>query len=568
MSQDKGLKAWFRQRFPLATFGYEVPPHANTFLFSLGGITMISVVILVVTGIILAQFYSPNPETANQSIRILLTQYRMGSFIRGLHAWAAQIAVISLLLHLLRVLFYGSYKKPREINWLIGVVLFVLMVGLFFTGTVIKWDQEGFEALSHTIAVSKLLGPLGFYLSPTFISNISLLGKFFTLHLSLLPILLMVVLVIHLYLIKMLKVSPLPWEPSNLNPGKHTFVQHFYKLIGYFFVVLGLIFILSVLFPPELGPVPVKGVEASKPPWLFMGIFSIENWAGIPGLVWGSLVVFALLILVPVIDRGKSQLFRDRKAVVSLYTIICLVMAGLTLYAYVTKPKQHIGMGSEGKNIPIADNTKDIESQKGQPPVVKGINESLGIVNQLKTAVANKDAVNAKTLAAKLDEALDPIKKDIKAKDPDLVNDLKSDDLIDLFKDASPDFAKANSLLDSIQKALEKAKDMFTGATGSMATKDGMAGKLSAAMDLVDQIKDAVKDKDMTKASSKAGDLDKALDPLKDDLKSKDPSLVKDLDTDSLMDMLKDASPDIAKINSMLDAMDKALDKAKDMYAK
>jgi len=553
MSESKGVKAWFKERFPLATFGYEVPSHANTFLFSLGGITMISVAILIVTGIILAQFYSANPTTANQSLRTLMTQYQLGPFIRSLHVWAAEIAVVTLLLHILRLLFYGSYKKPREINWLIGVVLFALMIGLFFTGTVIKWDQEGYEALAHTTAIGKLLGPLGIYLSPTFISNVALMSKFFTLHISILPVLLVTVIVAHLYLVKMLKISPLPYAAKSEDSGKHTFFQHIYKLIGYAFIFIGLLFILAVLFPSELGPKPVIGVEAYRPPWLFMGIFSIENWAGIPGLIWGAVVVAIMLILAPFVDRGKTQLFKDRKAFVILSALTVLLLVGLTVNAYATKPKQHIGMGG-GE---AASTSMDSGSMDASSGTVKSIDDAMNVVTQLQTAITNKDATSGKTLAGKLDETLDPVKGAIKSKDAALVDQLKTDDLTDVFKDSAPDFVKAGSLVDGIQKALNQAKDMFSGP----------AAKIDDAMGILGQMKSALASKDMKMAGDKATALDGTLDPIKKDLQSKDASLVSALDTDSLMDLMKDANPDVAKINAMLGTMQTALDKAKAMYA-
>ena len=163
MSKDKKFSEWLMQRLPLKTFNYEVPKHANTFLFSLGGITLISVIVAIFSGVILAVFYSPNPELANQSIRIFVTDVKLGSLVRGLHVWAANVAVVMMIIHLLRVLFYGSYRKPRELHWLFGVALFVVMVGLVFTGTILKWDQEASEALAHAQELSKLAG-LGFFL--------------------------------------------------------------------------------------------------------------------------------------------------------------------------------------------------------------------------------------------------------------------------------------------------------------------------------------------------------------------------------------------------------------------
>jgi quinol-cytochrome oxidoreductase complex cytochrome b subunit len=128
------------ERLGLKALQYPVPEHANTLAWSLGGLTAASLLILIVTGLLLTQFYNPVPEVANQSVRDIITGVWGGNFIRGIHFWAAQAMYVLAGLHLLRVFLDGSYKRPREGNWLVGVALFALTVGALFTGTVLKWD--------------------------------------------------------------------------------------------------------------------------------------------------------------------------------------------------------------------------------------------------------------------------------------------------------------------------------------------------------------------------------------------------------------------------------------------
>src|SRR3546814_19946153 len=85
------------------------------------------------------------PEAANASVRDIVTDVWAGQFLRGVHYWAAQAMYVLAALHLLRVFLTGSYKRPREANWLVGVAMFALVIGAIFTGPVLKWDQEGFE---------------------------------------------------------------------------------------------------------------------------------------------------------------------------------------------------------------------------------------------------------------------------------------------------------------------------------------------------------------------------------------------------------------------------------------
>lgn len=543
MEKDKEKTGnWFSKRFPLSAFNYKVPKHANTFLFSLGGITLIHVIILIVTGFILIQYYDPNPERANQSIRILMTQVSLGSFIRGLHVWAATFVTVVVILHLLRVLFWGSYKKPRELHWVFGVVLFVLMIALFFTGTVLKWDQEAYEAFSHAVATGALLGPLGFYFANWFAPNIPLLTKFFTLHTSILPLLLALFIVIHLFLIKTLKISPLPYKPKEEKSyGDHTFFQHFYKLFGYGLIVFGVLSIFAILFPPTLGPLPTEGIESMRPPWLFMGIFSIENWAGLPGLLWTAVIIIVLLFLIPFLDRAKSQMWKNRKTFVTIAAIAVLLLAGLTVNAYASKPKNHIGMSM--------GSVADIDNQT----VAATIKQSLQRVDQMRTDVKKNNLTDARNLSNELKQTLDLLNPTIAGSTTGPGKTIKVDSLDQVLKADRPDPAKVMAGLNDSANAL-KSTALYFPVTDQQ--------RVQSAVAFVGQLESAIDTKNKDNASMYAENLDSILDPVKDVLKDKDASVVNQLNTDGLNDALKDAHPDWQKAKNITDDMNQALTKA------
>jgi Cytochrome b/b6/petB len=117
------------ERLGIDAVRYPVPAHANRIAYSLGGLTAVSLFILIVTGIILGQFYNPDPALANASVRHIVNGVYLGRFVRGVHFWAAEAMYVLIILHLLRIYFTGSYKRPREANWLIGVGMFALTIG-------------------------------------------------------------------------------------------------------------------------------------------------------------------------------------------------------------------------------------------------------------------------------------------------------------------------------------------------------------------------------------------------------------------------------------------------------
>lgn len=195
------------ERLGLSGLAYPVPEHANALPYFLGGITLAGFVILVATGIIMAQFYHPHPANAHDSVIYIITEAPFGDFIRSLHFWAANVVVITAILHLIQVFVSGSFKRPREVNWLVGLGLLALTFAFVFTGTVLKWDQEGVEALAHNREIGEILGSFGTWFTGELTISVPLLTRFNLAHVSLLVVLLVVFVLFHLYLIKQHGVS-------------------------------------------------------------------------------------------------------------------------------------------------------------------------------------------------------------------------------------------------------------------------------------------------------------------------------------------------------------------------
>jgi quinol-cytochrome oxidoreductase complex cytochrome b subunit len=138
----------WREELGLTALDYPIPTHANSFWYSLGGITLFCFVVTFVTGVILTQFYNPSPTVAHASVRYISATPGL-KLIRALHHWSANLGFALLIAHMLRVVFTGGYRPPRTITYLFGVALLFVAFQLFFTGTVLKWDQEGYEAMAQ-----------------------------------------------------------------------------------------------------------------------------------------------------------------------------------------------------------------------------------------------------------------------------------------------------------------------------------------------------------------------------------------------------------------------------------
>ncbi len=346
----KGFWQAVDERLGISELKYHVPDHAQGLGYSLGAITLVAFLILVVTGIWMGQFYNPMPDTARSSVLYLLTSAPAGFFARNLHYWAANAMLLTALLHMLRVLWTGAYKRPREANWLVGVALLGLTVGLVFTGSILKWDQESIEGLGHNVETAALLGGIGSWFSPEFSGSIPLLTRLYIAHIAILPILLAALFAVHALLIKLHGLAPNAFAGRTATTRKTagesshaTFLEHLgaaglYSLIG-----LGVLVFLAVAVPAQLGPAPVTGIEVTKPWWMFLPIFAVENWVGLGGLLWVSVGIFVALALVPFVDRNPYLHPARRKGALIVYGLLALLLVALGIFAKFAPGAAHLG---------------------------------------------------------------------------------------------------------------------------------------------------------------------------------------------------------------------------------
>jgi len=327
------LQNLLKHRLGLDTLEYEIPEHSNSIKYSLGGMTITSFGVLVISGILLAQFFNPTPERANSSVHFLMDQVYLGWFLRGIHFWAGEILTITIILHMIRVFYTASYKNPREVNWLIGVGLLGLMITLMFTGTVLKWDQEGYEALDHFLWVAEKFGILGVPLTEKFSPGVPLLSRIYMAHISFLPIVTMGLLGLHVFYIKYHKLSA---KPGETDAGRMIpFTNHMAYLRRAGIGIFTLICLLALTVAPPLGNAPIMGLEVTKPPWQFVWIYALENlW--VPSLIVAPILIGFCLVSVPFIDRSAETDPKKRPIAMIILWSTILLFAGLTLWGKFT----------------------------------------------------------------------------------------------------------------------------------------------------------------------------------------------------------------------------------------
>jgi menaquinol-cytochrome c reductase cytochrome b subunit len=192
----------------------KVPKGTNWF-YTLGSATLFAFLSQAVTGVFLAMYYDPSPTRAYESTRYLTNEVFLGEFVRGMHRWGSTVMVVLIFLHMARTFFFGAYKYPRELNWIIGVVLLVLTFVMGLTGYLLPFDQRAYWATivaANITASGPLVGPyMGDFLRGGAEFGAATLSRFYAIHMLLVPGLIAALIGAHLYLVTKLGTTAPPW---------------------------------------------------------------------------------------------------------------------------------------------------------------------------------------------------------------------------------------------------------------------------------------------------------------------------------------------------------------------
>ena len=190
--------------------------------YVLGSVRLFLFTLQVVTGILLAMNYSPSPEHAHSSVSYMMQKIPMGSVVRGLHHWGASFMVVAVTLHLLRTFFYGAYKYPRELTWITGIFIWLLVLGFGFTGYLLPWDQKAYWATmvgANIASQAPFLGPaIAKVLRGGEALGAVTLTRFYAFHVLLLPALTALLIGFHLFLVVRIGISAPPEKEDKNKP--------------------------------------------------------------------------------------------------------------------------------------------------------------------------------------------------------------------------------------------------------------------------------------------------------------------------------------------------------------
>ena len=303
-----------------------IPVHGMTPFYYLGGMALFLFLVLVASGLLLALYYRASPEAAFESVQRIMTDVEFGWLIRSVHAWAANLLIGVVFIHLLTAYVMRAYAAPRELTWVTGYGLMGIFLVFGFSGYLLPWNELSFFATRVGTAIAGATPVIGDDLLVLMRAGENVTGdtlsRFHALHVSILPLLAFAVLALHLYLVQRHGMS-VPAAAADQHGGAKKvptmpFVPHFLlrDMVGWY-VALGLLAALAALFPWELGEKadPFGAAPAGiKPEWYFLFMFQAlkklpPHILGIEGEVLGLAffnLAFLVVLAVPFLDRGPT----------------------------------------------------------------------------------------------------------------------------------------------------------------------------------------------------------------------------------------------------------------------
>ncbi len=326
-----GVSSWL---IPLAKHPV---PHArkSAWFYVLGSATLFVFIVQIVTGIALASAYVPSAGQAYQSLTFISGTH-FGSIIRGIHAFGASAMVILIGLHAIRVYLWGSYKYPRQMGWLTGVALLFLVLGMAFTGQLLRWDQTGVWSVVIAAEQAGRTPFIGHWLARFILAGDTVggatLSRFFALHVFFIPALIFFFLGFHLYLVIRNGISEPPQVGRPVDPktyrawysdllhreGVPFWPDAAWRDAVFGLLVIGTVVVLAITVgPPALGRPPDPSIiQASpRPEWYFLWYYAllsvIPRWSETYVIILGPLLLAVVLVLLPLVaPKGERSPFK------------------------------------------------------------------------------------------------------------------------------------------------------------------------------------------------------------------------------------------------------------------
>ena len=324
----------------LRPFLYKELPPKTGWTATLGTLCAVLFGVMAASGLVLAMYYNPSPDKAYQSIDYIMKDVPMGALLRGIHHWGAGAMVLAVFVHMLANFFSGALKRPRQWTWIAGVCLFLVTLGLGFTGYLLPWDMKAFWATVVSTNIPKDIPWIGETITRVVRGGQTVSGltltRFYAIHMLLLPALLAGFTVFHIYLVRIHDLaSSTAAEPRPAGSRPYRFYpEHMLRSALVFLVVFIAIITLALLRTPPREAIAGTLVESylPRPEWYFMWLFQLltyfpGRWEAAGSLAIPSLGV-ALLFAAPFLGKTLRRPLAMGVGVTCVAAIVYLSLMG------------------------------------------------------------------------------------------------------------------------------------------------------------------------------------------------------------------------------------------------
>lgn len=316
-------------------------PGGSSWFYVLGASLVFIFILQVASGILLAFYYAPTPDHAYASVKYIQTEAQFGSLVRGMHHWGASFMMVLVALHMLRVIVFGAYKKPREIVWLLGVGLILLVGGFAFTGYLLPWDQKAYWATVVGTNVAGTVPVIGGLLlrivrGGTELGNLAL-SRFFAIHTYILPWSLALLAGLHIFLLERAGAGGAWNAAKRAERSDPLFPDQLFKDSLFMLLVFFALVSVASLFPAPLEPQadPTDSTYNPRPEWYFYFVFQMlrifEGRYEVVGTVVLPTIAIIGLILLPFLDRDTERAPQKRKIMMAVAGLAVITISVLTV---------------------------------------------------------------------------------------------------------------------------------------------------------------------------------------------------------------------------------------------
>ena len=334
------VSTFLADRLPLKDVGNHLkkplPKHIN-WLFSLGSMAAFLLILQAVTGAFLAFYYSPSPDHAYNAVNYISKEVAFGGFVRGLHHWGASAMVIVVFLHLLRVVAYASYKPPREMTWVTGVLMLLIVLGFGFTGYLLPWDQKAYWATVVGVKIAGTAPFIGEFVGKVLRGGEEVgavtLTRFYALHTIWLPWLAFGLIGVHLFFVRYYGSAGTPKNtPEDMRSGKPFYPDQLFEDAVAILILFVILAAMAIFIPVPLEELadPTDASYDPRPEWYFLFLFQLLKYFEGPLEVVGTFVIptvgFILLLFLPFLDRKEERISLLKRPVALTVTCLSVVL--------------------------------------------------------------------------------------------------------------------------------------------------------------------------------------------------------------------------------------------------